>query len=547
MKRSKYIAVFFMLWAFSSCNELDQTPYSFTSPENVYHSESDFNLALAGCYEAINTSSIAGKGVADGNYARGLFYMLDGCSDVGEANNAASTLDYTRATYMPTHVEINQTWIAFFGGISRCNYLLDYVDKSDLTDVQKMQFKAESRFLRAFYYHHLAFLFGGVPENTSSTPNPYAERASLEEIYELIISDFKYAYENLGDKGMYGCSANKWTAGAYLGMIYNYLASCKRYQVGASLVSECPLNSFEWVNADQMSQSALTVLADVYNHSPYILLPQGQYTYLFRESTKTYQKQECLFMSEWSETASDTWMAVAYAMTPNGTNTYGGSFGRIVPSVDLYKSYVNGDIRRDWNITGRYAITSSSKEEYIDGVGYWKPGKANIAFVSNLEWQIGKYRIADASYNTLHTNSNCSLNHPLMRFADVIFQYAEALYFTGDETTARSLFNKIRERVADGTTATLADLNTKYYKADFVTELLDERKRELCFESKRRIDLIRFDKTTEVITNLPVEGGSTLKGNIQTLKDNWGYYKIWMPIPQSQIDLNINLVQNAGW
>jgi hypothetical protein len=540
-----YIGAFFTLFMISSCDELDQVPYSFTSPENVYHSESDFNLALVGCYEAINTSSIVGKWVPDGNYARGLFYMLDGCSDVAMANNVASTLDYTRATYLPTHTEINLFWIAFYGGISRCNYLLDYVDNGDLTDAQKIQFKAESRFLRAFYYYHLAFLFGGVPKNTTSTPDPYAERASLEEIYELIISDFRYAYENIGSTGLYGCSANKWTAGAYLGMIWNYLASCKRYKAGASLISECPLNSFDWVDADQMSQNALAVLADVYNNSPYVLLPQEQYSYLFRESTKSYQKKECLFMSEWSETTSDTWMAVAYAMTPNGTNTYGGSYGRLVPSVDLYKSYSNGDIRRDWNIRGRFTITSSSKEEYIDGVGYWIPNNPVIG--SNLEWHIGKYRIADANYNTLHTNVYCSLNHPLMRLTDVILQYAEALYFTGDESKARFLFNDIRGRVADGTSATLADLNTKYYKADFVEELLDERKRELCFESKRRVDLIRFDKTTEVIANLPVEGGSVLKGHIQTLKDNWEYYKIWMPIPQSQIDLNVNLVQNAGW
>ena len=542
----KYISLLIVLTITASCGELDQMPYSFTSPGNVYKSESDFDLALVGCYEAINTSSIVGAFVPDGNYARGLFYMLDGCSDVMMPNNAASTMDFCRATYLPTHVELNYFWVCFYAGISRCNYLLNYLDGGDLTAEQKIQYGAEARFMRAFYYYHLANLFGGVPLSTTAIPSATAPRSSLEDVYGLVLSDFKYAYENLGGAGKYSCSANKWSAGAYIGMIYNYLASCKRYNVGASLVAEQPLNSFDWVDADTMSQNALTVLSDVYTNSPYTLLPGKQYSYLFRESTKTYQRKECLFMSEWSETTSDTWMAVAYALTPNGTNTNGGSYGRVVPSVNLYKSFADGDIRRDWDITGRYETASLNLgEETVEGVGYWQPSKATVG--SNLNWQIGKFRIADENYNSLHTKVYCSLNHPLMRFADVVLQYAEALYYTGNEPAARNLFTKIRERVANGTTATVNDLNTKYYKSDFVEELLDERKRELCFESKRRIDLIRFDKTTEVINNLAVEGGSTLKGYVQALKDNWDYHKIWMPIPQSQIDLNPNLEQNAEW
>ena len=132
-----------------------------------------------------------------------------------------------------------------------------------------------------------------------------------------------------------------------------------------------------------------------------------------------------------------------------------------------------------------------------------------------------------------------------MRMAEVRLQYAEALYFTGDEPGARKQFDPVRERIlADG--ASLEKLNEAYYRPDFVEELLEERGRELCYESKRKIDLIRFGKITETIEELPSEGGpNNVIVSIDLLKDNWRNYKIWLPVPQLEIDLNPNLEQNA--
>lgn len=89
-------------------------------------------------------------------------------------------------------------------------------------------------------------------------------------------------------------------------------------------------------------------------------------------------------------------------------------------------------------------------------------------------------------------------------------------------------------------------LNERTIRSDFVEELLEERGRELCYESKRKIDLIRFGRITETIEELPSEGGpNNVAVGIDMLKDNWRSYKIWLPVPQLEIDLNPNLEQNA--
>jgi hypothetical protein len=546
----KYLTIIGLLYSVYSCQDtpfLNQVPYSFTSPSNFYKTENDFKMALNGCYEALNTYQITG-GVwgPDGTYARGLYYILEGCSDNVVSINSFYSSDFEKATYLPTSPNLKYFWQAYYMGISRCNYLLDNIEYANINESVKTQIKAEARFMRAFYYQHLAECFGGVPLSTSSTPDNKASRVSLQSVYGLIISDFDYAYKNLNAIGINKSSANKWTAAAYLGTTYNYLASCKRYNVGVSLLAECPLNSFEWVNPDSMSTKAVTVLSDVVNNSTYFLLPQTQYTYLFREGTKAFQYQECLFLSEWSDDYADTYSTNNELFTPNGSNTYAGSNGRHIPTLDLFKSYIVGDFRRDWNITGRYE--TGVVKETVEKVDYYVP-KTSLPAPSS-QWYTGKFRLAvPGTYSVHGLNVSNSLNYPLMRLADVKLQLAEALYFTKEEASSRAILTEIRQRVLDPTkpTVTVATLNAAYYKADFVQELLDERRRELCFESKRRIDLIRFDKTTSVIENLPIEGYSSVQTGTQTLKDNWKYYKIWLPIPQTELDLNSNLVKNAGW
>jgi len=549
---TKYITIIVLMCTVVSCQDtpfLNQVPYSFTSPGNFYKTESDFKMALNGCYEALNTYQITGNVWGpDGTYARGLYYILEGCSDNVVSINSFYSSDFEKATFLPTSPNLKYFWQAYYMGISRCNYLLDNIESANISSSAKIQITAEARFMRAFYYQHLAQGFGGVPLSTSAIPDNKAPRASLSAVYELILSDFDYAYKNSSATGINKSSANKWTAGAYLGTAYNYLASCKRYNVGASLVAECPLNSFEWVNADSMSIKAVAVLSDVVNNSPYTLLPQTQYTYLFREATKAFQYQECLFLSEWSDDYADTYSTNNELFTPNGSSTYAGSNGRHIPTVDLFKSYTVGDFRRDWNITGNFG--AGVVKETVEKVDYWVPKVSSLGVPNNSQWYTGKFRLAiPGTYSAHGLNVSNSLNYPLMRLADVKLQLAEALYFTNEEASARNILTEIRQRVLDPAkpTVTITALNTAYYKADFVQELLDERRRELCFESKRRIDLIRFDKTTSVIQNLALEGYSSVQTGTQTLKDNWKYYKIWLPIPQTEIDLNANLVKNAGW
>ncbi|MFC5044206.1 RagB/SusD family nutrient uptake outer membrane protein [Aquimarina hainanensis] len=116
-------------------------------------------------------------------------------------------------------------------------------------------------------------------------------------------------------------------------------------------------------------------------------------------------------------------------------------------------------------------------------------------------------------------------NVPIIRFEEVILNYAEALFETGgDALTQINLLTA--ERGASAYTAPL----TK-------DDILNERRKELIFEGFRYDDLLRTQKNIEKIDP---------KQNIsQSIP--YGDHRMAMPIPQVELDANSNMDQNKGY
>ena len=114
------------------------------------------------------------------------------------------------------------------------------------------------------------------------------------------------------------------------------------------------------------------------------------------------------------------------------------------------------------------------------------------------------------------------MNHDLvlLRYADVLLSKAEAHLRTGDESGARGIVNKIRER-AGVTPFSLLTMDN----------LLAERGREMFVENDRRRALIRFGKWNDPWW---AKEASDAK------------YKLF-PIPKDQLNANPKLIQNPGY
>lgn len=592
---------------------LNCEPYSQTSPENFYKSESDIKMALTSCYEVITGHKIPGASYTQrGTYAMGMLYIMNGPSDdlVAATSSSDEGLEMYWGNYNESTRCIREFWKTFYAGINRCNTILQYVDRPALSDAKRTQYIAEARFMRAFFYYHLAWNFGGVPIVTSFASDGQEPRASLKDLYTFILDDLDFAYSNLNETGILTTSsANKYTAAAYIGRICNYLASCKRYNVGADLVAEQPLNDFAWVDAAAMTTKAKGALADVVEHSHYQLI--DKYADLFRETTKADQYKECLLLAEFPLSGAEGyWPNSFYLPTPsnNGVNSPSVYGGRHVPTPRAFYLYSPNDARRDHNFTGRQ--NDGSVEIKVGGYSYFNPdpprATVNVRLfdadgqpivdpatgvqqievrdhplynsdaqtylaVSGMQICPGKVRLA-AFDQLQHTYQQHSFSYPLMRMADVRLMYAEALYFDNQENLAREQLDQVLRRAATSD-ANFAELKTYYHRDNFVDELLESRERELIFEFSRKFDLIRFGRIDDAISSLNEEKvveatgtipeeyltgkseddflrlstGSSLQLGIPTLKHNWEHHKIWLPISEEQRGVNKNLTQNAGW
>jgi starch-binding outer membrane protein, SusD/RagB family len=123
-------------------------------------------------------------------------------------------------------------------------------------------------------------------------------------------------------------------------------------------------------------------------------------------------------------------------------------------------------------------------------------------------------------------------NYIFLRLADIILLKAEALNELGDVSGAAELVNQIRSRVSlANTTASNQD--------DMRLAIEKERRLELAFEGCRWYDLKRTGRAIEVINNAKDQDGQTM----YNLTEN---RLIW-PVPQSEMDLNLSLVQNPGY
>ncbi|WP_394995111.1 RagB/SusD family nutrient uptake outer membrane protein [Emticicia sp.] len=120
---------------------------------------------------------------------------------------------------------------------------------------------------------------------------------------------------------------------------------------------------------------------------------------------------------------------------------------------------------------------------------------------------------------------------PLVRTSEIYLTRAEALAeLNGINNESLNLVNGIRTRA--GLPAWTSTTFTT--KAAFVNAILEERRKELCFEGHRRMDLLRRGlplRTTGPTATLAVYGSP----------------KTVLPLPQREIDLNKNLVQNQSY
>ena len=165
----------------------------------------------------------------------------------------------------------------------------------------------------------------------------------------------------------------------------------------------------------------------------------------------------------------------------------------------------------------------------------------------------GKYR-REVQYEGVKGDrgSYTPVNYPILRFADVLLMYAEAVVAsgaTGELQEAYDCVKRVRDRAGIGT----RDFSDYSDSDAFMQLIRNERGRELCFESLRKYDLIRWgifvDAMHEYIDDEldPDWGTGNTAALAAQIARNVQARHVLLPIPSIELGVNTALRQNSLW
>jgi starch-binding outer membrane protein, SusD/RagB family len=214
----------------------------------------------------------------------------------------------------------------------------------------------------------------------------------------------------------------------------------------------------------------------------------------------------------------------------------------------------NGDISGYWGFfddhwslfgTSRYFTTTSLRNAFPAN----DPRRAeSIASNGNVNKYVKGSYGGEADFAASYRN-----NARVLRYADVLLMQAEAILQSGGSTTqAINLINQVRARARNTVTpasAAPADYdNTVTNKNQILRWIIEERRLELAFEEGYRWFDLRRWHLGDVLTN--VYGVNLENGwNFSSVQPTFLFAKknLYLPIPQSELQLNTNLRQNTLW
>ncbi len=514
----------------TACDFLETDPYDFAAPETFYSNETECTMALAGVYWSLATQNLYGN-----------FYSC-------EVSNVDDLSYYTRTTntagntwsneHTPSSERVWTTWQELYIGIKNANMLIENVDKASMSDELKLRIKGEAKFLRAYYHFLLAQAYYDVPlrkevlnniNQTSIESTPHADLidwviAEMEDCISMVDSEkydakpghvkkttvegmlsrvclWRAGYPSNGGKPFYDKAAK------YAKAVYD----SKKHDLNPDLYAM-------WTN-----------------------MAQDKYDTKYNESM-----WEVEFVGDRqgnNYTESRIGNVIGNAQRNGNTNGKGYTYAFYAGTLILWDLFEEGDNRRDLSLAPYWLNASDKVLQWSDKeIVQRRCGKFR------REWELGDYK-----------NKNWTPeNYPILRYADVLLMLAEAENEANNGPTALAYtaVNKVRSRA--GIKEEISGLSYDQFKQ----LIQDERGRELCFESLRKYDLVRWgiyvERMSVDLYNASQDARWAKKA--ETTDKTGGQYTNaaavakrtteqhqFLPIPAKELGVNTKLEQNKYW
>lgn len=532
----------------SSCvNDLDTLPLnpSDSTSETVYgQDEAGYVAGLTKLYFNFVSNETTDLQVSDGGASELIraYWTIeevtaDACKCAWENDawvRAMNTNTWSDADNDATYA----VYVRTLQGIAYVNEYLRQTAADRLSDrgvdselaARIASFRAEARFLRAYFYWIALDVFGDVPFTTENSPfggsvNP--KQASRKEVFDYCVDELT---DLAGDDSAMPAARSNYPR-ADKGAVYGLLA---RMYLNAEVYTGTPM----WKEAKEACEAVMSM--------GYSLC--SDYASLFRgdNGENADARNEMIFSVAYNAEQTQSYGGTSYltlaaiAATDvtseekiNGVNS--GWAGIRVPYeyVQKYFNVRNADYTLGTYEDGAYEVDDKRGEMfYLKGRS---ESMENALYVFLNGWSCLKFNNiphdqTNESYLDAATSKAYSdIDFPMIRLGEIYLIYAEACLNLGQSNTGLVKLKELSARAG-------ASQPTSY-DADY---LLEERARELMWEGHRRTDLIRYGKFTSSSFLWPYKGG-TFSG--QGFEEHMKIFAI----PASELASNPELHQNPGY
>ena len=477
----------------ASCNDfLNPKPNDVLAPQNFYQSAEDAVAAVNAVYSQTQWVYFF------------YWYESDIATDdvLATANFGTDGHQLASYTFDPTLWSLDNQWSNEYNTINRANIVLDRVPSIVMDTVQRDRVLGEAHFLRALMYFELVRMFGDVPlteHEVNSVAESQLAKSPAAQVYALIESDLTAAVKQL-PASYTGKDVGRATSGAAM-----------------SLLAKAYLQQHDYANASKWA-------GQVINGGAYAL--NANFKDNFKVSAEATNPETIFEINYGSpdQVAGVVGSVQLLFTLPEGFPG-GDSYGLMQVSPDLVSLYGPSDTR------GNGATFMQSP--YTDAMGRttsW--GVPNgPAFHKWLDETSTKDMTARAW-------QEMPSDWIITRYADVLLMYAEAVNEGGTATagSAQSALNLVRARAGIPTVAALS-------QGALRDSIRVERRREFAFEGQRWFDLQRWNLLDATIQAKTQNMQSWQPGETTV----HGAKSLVFPIPQTELNNNHLLTQNAGW
>lgn len=449
INRSIFAGVFTLMLVTFSCTQYTElSPQYSINSENYFNSKSDYYNALVASYDLLQAT-----------YANAILGEIASNNTLCGGESPTDVIGWQQVddmTQTPTNSNLSDIWNWMFAGVQRCNYFLEFQDKTDFEGREIMI--GEVRFLRAYYNFELVKWFGPIPikdnERFKLGDEKTIPRYPVPDVYAFIEQDLIYAVSVLPQVQAETGRATKGAAQALLGKAYLYQ---KKYNESAEILEELISGGIYSLVPDYNS-----IFEQVGENGPGSVF-EVQYT------DAEGAGFACLQCSEGN-------VAVGFSGVRGYTGpefTPGFSFN--VPVQEAVDQFEPGDHRKGVTILDIVAYADTTGATYTEGNEH--TGYFNRKYLPRI-------RNASAQNDLNLTNPN---NYRAIRYSDVLLMAAEAYNVGGiSDAKAQEYLNMVRARAFgdDNHNVTLTGAALK-------DAIYHERRVELMGEGIHFFDLVR--------------------------------------------------------